>query len=386
MRNFAPLVLIAALSLAACGGGSGSTSPLSPVPNSGGGGGATPQSQSETAVSTENALGSPMKDFTSYERSISTSSSSRSRLAQSLPIGSCVSGMELFSPDKNGDPNSTERQYFYDANCTELARDVVRIYTQTSSTSETVLRTTKLYALNNATPIATRSDNDSITNAAFDKYGDPVPAIGFDRVNTGYLDISGSRTINDDSEFVLLASSNGVSQFCEDSAGFNATGVASLSEAFGWQGGALSSGTRTVNTDGSVTYSATHAGSTYKGAIGSLSINTGTQNTACPITTPMFTLAGGTQKGTYNIPITATYLHGTLTNLTITNATLASGATLNVTTNQGVPPSSNLFISGTVAQGGTQVATFSVDAFGDGTLTVTSSGAQYVITDWHVVK
>ncbi|MGZ3503370.1 MAG: hypothetical protein ACXWNJ_02205 [Vulcanimicrobiaceae bacterium] len=384
MRIYAPLVLLAALAFAACGGGSGS-SPISAVPNTGGGG-TTAQAQSETAISTENALGSPLKDFTSYEHSISISASSRSRVAQSLTLGTCMSGTEFFSPDKNGDQNSTERQYFYDSSCTQLARDIVRIYQQTSSTSATVARTTKLYAPNNAAPIATRSDNDSITNASFDKYGDPIPANGFNRVNAGYLDISGSRTINGDSEFVMLASNSGVSQFCQDSAGFNATGLGSLKETFGWQGGALSTGTRTVNADGSVTYSATHTGSTFKGAIGSLSVNTGTQNTACPVTTPMFTLAGGSQTGTYSIPIGATYLHGVLTNLTITNASLANGTTLNVQTNQGVPPSSNLFISGTIAQGTAQVATFSVDAFGDGTLTVTSSGAQYVITDWHVVK
>ena len=29
---------------------------------------------------------------------------------------------------------------------------------------------------------------------------------------------------------------------------------------------------------------------------------------------------------------------------------------------------------------------FGVNAFGDGTLTVSSNGGQYVITDWHVVK
>ena len=75
-----------------------------------------------------------------------------------------------------------------------------------------------------------------------------------------------------------------------------------------------------------------------------------------------------------------------LVNLQVTNATLANGTTLNVTTNTSVSPTSNLFITGTVASSGAQVASFNVDAFGDGTLTVSSSGAQYVVTDWHVVK
>ena len=138
--------------------------------------------------------------------------------------------------------------------------------------------------------------------------------------------------------------------------------------------------------DGSVTWTAAHAGSTAKGAIGSLSIGVGTQNTACPITTPMFTLAGGTSLGTYNIPTTATYKSGLLIGLAIANATLANGTTLNVTTNTGVSPMNNLFITGVISNAGTSVATFTVDAFGDGTLTMSAGGTQYVITDWHVVK
>jgi hypothetical protein len=57
-----------------------------------------------------------------------------------------------------------------------------------------------------------------------------------------------------------------------------------------------------------------------------------------------------------------------------------------LTTNTSVSPTSNLFIAGVIANAGAQVATFSVDAFGDGTLTMAAGGTQSVITDWHVVK
>ena len=117
-----------------------------------------------------------------------------------------------------------------------------------------------------------------------------------------------------------------------------------------------------------------------------LAISAGTQNTACPIATPMFTLTGGTSTGTYTIPTVATFKSGLLTGLTINNAGLANGTTLSVTTNAGVSPTSGNFISGVIANGGTQVATFNVDAFGDGTLTMSAGGSQYVIVDWHVVK
>jgi hypothetical protein len=122
------------------------------------------------------------------------------------------------------------------------------------------------------------------------------------------------------------------------------------------------------------------------GAIGSLSLGTGVPNTACPISAPEFTLVGGTQGGAYSIPVTATYQGGELTDLTVTSATLASGYALNVATNTSLQPTNADFITGTVASGTSQISAFNVDAFGDGTLTITSSGTQYVINDWHVVK
>jgi hypothetical protein len=91
-------------------------------------------------------------------------------------------------------------------------------------------------------------------------------------------------------------------------------------------------------------------------------------------------------KGTYNLPVSATFNHGILTNLTIQNAALANGDTLNVQTNSGVLPTDEHFISGTLAKNGAQIATFNVNAFGDGVLVVASSGKQYQIEDWHVVK
>jgi hypothetical protein len=325
------LALTASLLLAACGGGgggSGTTPVPSAAPSS-----QTSQTQSENAISATNALGEPMKSLTSYNP----------------------------------------------------ARDIVRVRTSTGSSSETVNETSNVFAPNNGTPTATRTDTIVLTNASFDQYGYPIAASGFDRVATGSMAVSGSSTTDSDVELVMLPGS-GTQSFCGDSAGYNATGIASLGETFGWQGGVFTTGTRTVNGDGSVTWNATHSGSTVKGAIGSLSIATGTQNTACPITTPMFTLSGGTTQGAYTIPTVATYQGGLLVDLQIANATLANGTTLNVTTNTSVSPTSNLFITGSIASGGTQVATFNVDAFGDGTLTVTSGGAQYVVTDWHVVK
>ena len=386
--SFSALVLTSTLALAACGGGGGGSSVTPSTGGGNNGGGLTQTQQSEQAITVANSVGDPVKTMTNFNSGTTGAQavqiSNGAQVVVKQASGTCNNGVEFWSPDKNNDANSTEDQFFYDSACTELARDIVRIYSINGS-SETINRTEKQYAINNATATAQRTDSVVIQNGTYDKNGFPIVADGFARAQTGELDISGAKTIVGDDELVMSASTTNVNNFCGDSAGYNATGIASLNETFGWQG-ATASGTRTVNSDGSVTWASTHAGSSFKGAIGSLAVNAGTQNTACPITTPEFTLTGGTNNGSYSIPVSTTFTHGLLTNLTVTNATLANGNTLNVTTNTGVSPQNSQFITGVVSNGSTQIATFAVDAFGDGTVTVTSSGAQYVMSDWHVVK
>ena len=382
------LALAATMTLAACGGGGAASSP--PV-SSGSGTTQSSQSQSEQTIGAANALGDPVKTLSDYNTATSgdeLASRSGSK-APDITTNTCVAlssggSVELFVPDKNGDANSTEEQTYYDSACSQLARDLVRIYNQNGS-NETVNRTVSDYAQGNATAINTHTVTVTFENATFGNYGYPVVADGFDESEQGALNISGSRTIVDGDELVMAASSASTSSYCGDSAGYNATGFASLNETFGWQGG-VASGTRTVNNDGSVTWVSTHAGTEYKGAIGSMSLGVGAQNTACPVSTPQFTLNGGSTFGTYTIPVSITFKNGVLQNLSVTNAQLANGNTLTVTTNSGQAPLSSTFITGVVSNSGTQIATFSVNAYGNGTVTVTASGVQYVMNDWHVVK
>jgi hypothetical protein len=303
---------------------------------------------------------------------------------RALTNGVCTTGVEFFAPDKSGTANSTEEQYFYDTGCSQLAVDIVRVYTISGST-ETVARTENDYAINNSTPIATTTANVIYANGTFGTNGYPVVADGFARSQIAQTMISTSKTLANDDELIMQAGSGGVNTWCGDSAGYNETGIVALNKTFGWQGGVLSGGTRTVNANGSVTWQATHSGTAFTGTIGSLSIATGTLNSTCPITTPAYTIAGGTSGGTYTIPVTTTYMNGELVGLTVTSATLANGDTLNVSTSTSVSPTNTDFITGTVSSGGSQVATFAVNCFGAGTLTMSSNGSQYVIVDWHVV-
>lgn len=390
-RTFmAAAALLAASTLTACGGGGGASGSLTP-PSGGTSGGASIQSQTEDSINTANDVGSPISEVSSYNESLSSPLQSNGRIVQdtatikALGSGACTNGVEFFAPDKKGDANSTERIVFYDNGCTQMQSDAVRIYTSTGTSSETVQRTVSRYKLNTSAPSSVRSETVNYSNASFDQFGYPVYKNGFDRTHTGELDVNGVKTLDGDGELAVLPFSNSSSTYCSDSAGFNATGDASLSETFGWAG-VIPTGTRTINSDGTVTWNFTHTGSTYTGAIGGLSIQAGVQNTSCPIATPMFTLAGGTLKGTFNLPVQATYANGVLNNLTIANGTLANGDTLNVTTNSGVQPSDEHFISGSLSKSGTAIANFNVDAFGDGTLVVVASGKAYTIEDWHVVK
>src|SRR5579872_3781034 len=279
MRTPALLGLALTLVFAGCGGGGSATSTgvtptTNPTPN-GGNTGLSPQAASEHAVNATNALGDPINTITDFNNSITApaSSSIRRGALSTTPSGTCSNGVEFFVPDTNNDPNSTESKAFYDTACTQLARDVVRIFTVNGS-NESVNRTEKIFSINNTTPSSVRTDTVTILNATFDAKGFPLVANGFARTSTGELDLAGSKTIDSGNEMVLLAGSNGTNSFCSDSAGFNATGIQSLGETFGWQGAVLTGGTRTVNADGSVTWTATHTGSTFKGAIGALSLAT----------------------------------------------------------------------------------------------------------------
>lgn len=390
-RTFlAAAALLTATTLTACGGGGGGASG-SLMPPAGGNSGASSQSQTEDSIDTANDVGSPMSEVSSYNDSMSSPLQSSGRVVQdtatikALGDGTCTSGVEFFSPDKKGEANSTERIVFYDNACTQMQSDAVRVYTSTGANSETEQRTVSRYKLNGTTAGSVRSETVNYSNATFDSFGYPIYKSGFDRTHTGELDVNGVKTIDGDGELVILPPNNGSTTYCSGSAGFNATGNAALNETFGWAG-MIAGGTRTVNSDGSITWNFTHAGNTYTGPIGGLSIQAGVQNTTCPISTPMFTLGGGTLKGSSNLPIAATYAHGILSNLTITNGTLANGDTLNVSTNSGISPGDEHFISGSLSKSGTAIANFNVNAFGDGTLAVVSSGKAYDIEDWHVVK
>lgn len=411
MRYLAPISVVATLLLAACGGGSGAgMGSLTPAANAGAA--STAQSAARTApvtaeqtrvamepesqnnVESANAFGDHVKAYATYS---DLDDASDVKVPEKPQDGACNKGIETFTPDRAGEPNSQERIHFYDPACTYVARDAVRIWAFPGKGGrENVSRNVTFYSYQQAI-VATASDEIFITAADYNSNGTPKAADGYQSQLYGSLNlIDNGKTIDWDRELIVEpAAKDGSSEAeCGNSAGFNATPYKKTGSIGGWNG--ISSGSRTLNSDGSVTWAAVHAGSTFRGPAGSLSIVQGSPDTSCPITPPgEFSLSGGSVVGNYNIPVSVTYDRGFLQNLTVTNATLANGDTLNVVTN-GTPPnySDPNFVTGTILTSGgksTKVAsTFNTDAFGNGTLTVYTSDPNvvlyYTIADWHVIR
>lgn len=172
-----------------------------------------------------------------------------------------------------------------------------------------------------------------------------------------------------------------VTGFCQGSAGFSSRGIPSLDETFGWESGAFSGGSRTADGRGSVTWLANASGAVVQGPIGGLSIARGGSGVTCPMMVPPFVLRGGTSASAFSIPIAMTFRRGTLENLNVVGARFSGGESLyaiSETTRH------RFAVNGTIVKDRAQLATFRADAAGNGTMTVTSTGAQYVISDWLV--
>jgi hypothetical protein len=168
--------------------------------------------------------------------------------------------------------------------------------------------------------------------------------------------------------------------YCQSGAGYLAGGIPSLDETFGWQSGAYTGGQRS-DSRGSAVWSANASGAVLQGSIGSLSIarNGGA---SCPMNAPAFIVKGGTSANAFTMPISMEFRRGQLVNLSVVNGRFASGDALEVTTRA---DRQSIQVRGMIVNGRAQVATFGTNASGDGTLTITSSGAQYAIGDWIVV-
>ncbi|HZT13142.1 MAG TPA: hypothetical protein VFA29_10075 [Candidatus Baltobacteraceae bacterium] len=380
--------LLAASLLAACSGGGGGAPPAVPGPPNNGGGGNDPNALAYVAISAMNAVGAPIQGNSDSNEV----GGGGGGTGACKPLAGNNGATAFFAPDKANDPNSTERLRYYDTSCQQVATDTVRIITAHDPVAgtETVQRTITKFAPNATTPTSVRTETANYTtpNNNFDGNGYPIIVPGLTRMSQSQLTIGGTLTANTADEYIAgPVVSPSQTSFCGDNAGYNVIGAATLNQTFGWSSATDSSnGMRTVNPDGSVTFTTNRVGAAYNGPIGSMSINTGTLNTACPIGTPAFSInVSGGLIGDFSVPVQAQFNSGNLVNLTIANGSLGNGYTLNVSTNSKLSGTNSQFITGSINDStGKQVANFSMSAIGIGALQV-STGQHFQIIDWHVV-
>jgi hypothetical protein len=301
----------------------------------------------------------------------------------------CRDGSEFFAPSRNGDSHSTETREFFDAACTHLARDAVRVYKPTGTNAESEAVAVSIYAPGRAAPIALSLENLQIADAKFGPLGFPIARDGFVRTATRQLLISYQRQSVSSSETVMTPSrNNDLSALCQNSAGYDAVGIPSLDATFGWQGATIESPAPVRADDGTgiVTITTTQVGSTFAGPVGSLSLLAGTAHQACSNAAPAYALAGGTSANSFAIPIRAAYRRGRLWSLDVSRASFAGGYRFDLATNRNAKNATgSVAVNGVLTNGKTRVASLSSDAFGSGELTITSTGAQYRLVDWTIV-
>jgi hypothetical protein len=364
MRTRIFFAIVAAVTLAGCSGGGANGT----LPNPNGGGGQQQMNQQEAAQTGANSAMSAIESG-SLDSSLFSGSVGVLLAANVHPMSigpataPCVNGViktiTVISP--------TETQYdvksFYDLACTQLRRDNFADVTIPNASNETIVRTIKNYN-NSGLLLSTRSANYSVTGAPGN----------FSAVVTSNLVIGTSSSPEEQSGHQLTVAPQNATTWtiAGNGARIENIGVPSVNESFG-ESSLLQNTTASVDASGNVTFAGTRNKSFYKGALGSLSIPA----------SPPFSVSGGSLVGTGSINGTIVFdSNDQLVSVSL-NGTLVNGDTIVVTS---TGSGATISINGTISSpGGTQLATFSVDRFGDGIITY-ANGTQAIIMDWHVVK
>ncbi|HEV2878834.1 MAG TPA: hypothetical protein VGW96_04550 [Candidatus Eremiobacteraceae bacterium] len=293
---------------------------------------------------------------------LSTSRSPLSTFAAS-PTGACNNGIEYTVTVISPTQTQYETKYFYDKACVSLAKDVVALITINSPSSENIVRTAKSYNLAGLL-LSTRNTNYSITGAPGN----------YSAVLTGDILIgtSSSPVVQFGHQFTIAPQSSNVFTIAANSGKVVNNGNPNINESFGHMG-VLTNGTATIDGSSNITFAGSHAGTFFKGPLGSLTLSS----------TPPFTVSGGTQLGTNNVSGSVEFdKYGNIVGVSITG-TLWNGDSINVSST-GTPP--GVSINGSITTpSGANVATFQVDQNGNGIITY-ANGQQALIYDWHVVR
>jgi hypothetical protein len=359
MRTTFVTALCAALLLAGCGGTGGTGLPISSP------GGVLSQSKSTTQAEAQSAMDPVQEDSLSsslFDGTAGATLDIAKRNAQLSSIG-CTNRIERTVTHVSPTETIYETKYFYDRACTQLAKDVVADVVQPSQSSETIARTSTWYN-HAALQLGQRKTNFSVTGAPGN----------FSAVITSdfFVGSSSSPESQRGHQITVSPQSQNVYNVAGNGGWVDNDGAPSINQSVGGQG-QLQNVTATVDTSGNVTFAGSHLETISKGPLGSITLSS----------SPPFTITGGTVLG--NRTATGSVEFDNMGNLVAlnVNVTLINGGSA-VLTSSGTPPS--VSINGTIMNsGGTVLATFSVDQYGDGTITY-ADGQQGIIIDWHVIS
>lgn len=346
----------------------------------------TTASQSATlAISATDAFGSIVGGFGENEETRTVLRLSGSTELRAQRTARCDDGVVFSTPDRNRDPRSDETQLYYDGHCRYLARDVMRRAAASGAHSETIRESAALFFPGSSAEVASRSETLQIGGATFGRNGPTPSRAGLELSSSSRLATVDGKETAFNSAVVMLPSQGDVTDYCEQSAGYSITGIPSLDVTFGWQTAAFSEVARATDGHGMATWSATENGTVFQAPIGSLVISQNAVNPACPMTASEFSVtSAAADKSSFSIPISVTFRRGLVVGISVAHARVG-GDTLDVATATYRARTDDGYVRGIIKGDRTQIATFHTDGFGNGTLTITSTGAQYVIRDWIVV-
>jgi hypothetical protein len=360
MRSPILAALCAAALLAGCGGGGGS-SPASSLPGAPSAPNGSSLSPQDAAQSGTDAAFEPVDtgetDAAVSNGALGTSSSNRSVQTATSSLPHACKHRTTRTVTVNPDGSVTvETIHYYDDACTNPERDAVAIFSSSGGTAN-VARTVTTY--NQAhLQLGVRKSNYALTGSSSN--GSWVVTSAF------YPGTSTSPL----SQFGHAATLN-ASAYTANTGRIVNDAKPSINASYGHQ----SNVNATISTDASndTTFTGTRNGTSFKGALGALSLPSA----------PPFTVSGGTQLGTSALTGAVTFdADGNLVAINLTG-TLAGGNILVVTSTAGA--NGAVTVNGTITSpSNAPVATFTTDASGNGILTL-ANGTQVPIVDWHVV-
>jgi len=359
MRSSIVCALAASLALAGCaaGGSGGALPPVQqPAPNAN----TDAQSAAQAAMAPVGA-----SDLTNglfggtYGTTLSVVSHETS--VQAL-TSSCFRRHEFFQTQISPTETKYEVKYFYDDACTKLAKDVVADVTIPDPSNETIARTATWFN-KSGTQLADRQANFSITGSP----GDFAAVL----TSAFYVGTSTQATNQFGGQLTVAPQNASTWTVAGDHADIYNDVKPSVNASFG-VAAALQDVTASVDGSGDVTFAGSRNESLSIGSLYSLSMPSA----------PPFSVSGGTVVGSGNATGSVEFdAAGQLMAVDVT-VTTSKGFTV-VITSSGSPGS--ISIAGVITNSaGSQVATFTVDQYGDGVITY-ANGSQALIIDWHIV-